>query len=248
MTTAPLRRLLTTALLVGTLASVIVACAADLHRSPPGSLLGQPLGPPDLAAPSDRLTGRRLASLSRDPALCLAVLKAGGPAHSALPPFGTGACRVDSAVRLQPRGTAAIALRPDSPAMSCPLAAATHLWLRDVVQPAAQAHFGSRVSHVDHVGTYACRNIYGDAEGKLSEHAGANALDIAGVRLSDGRRIRVLEDWNGEPAARAFLREIRDGACRLYGTTLSPDYNAAHRDHLHLDMATRSGWNGGYCR
>jgi hypothetical protein len=32
---------------------------------------------------------------------------------------------------------------------------------------------------------------------------------------------------------------VRDGACRLFATVLSPDYNAAHRDHLHLDEAKR---------
>ena len=27
----------------------------------------------------------------------------------------------------------------------------------------------------------------------------------------------------------------RDDACRIFGTTLSPDYNAVHHDHLHLE-------------
>jgi hypothetical protein len=41
---------------------------------------------------------------------------------------------------------------------------------------------------------------------------------------------------------------VRDGACRLFATTLSPDYNAAHADHLHLDQANRGagGWRA--CR
>ena len=46
----------------------------------------------------------------------------------------------------------------------------------------------------------------------------------------------------------AFLREVRDGACRLFPTTLSPDYNAAHADHLHLDMAERGKMGWGVCR
>ena len=32
-----------------------------------------------------------------------------------------------------------------------------------------------------------------------------------------------------------FLRRIRDEACDVFGTVLSPEYNEAHRDHLHLD-------------
>ena len=31
--------------------------------------------------------------------------------------------------------------------------------------------------------------------------------------------------------------DVRDKACRSFGSVLSPDYNAAHADHLHLDMA-----------
>ena len=59
----------------------------------------------------------------------------------------------------------------------------------------------------------------------------------------------MLRDWGGEGAEgdeAAFLRRVRDGACGIFGTVLSPDYNEAHRDHLHLDQAAR-GW-GGFCR
>ena len=32
-----------------------------------------------------------------------------------------------------------------------------------------------------------------------------------------------------------FLRQVRDGACHGFSVVLGPDYNAAHRDHFHLD-------------
>lgn len=51
----------------------------------------------------------------------------------------------------------------------------------------------------------------------------------------DGRRIRVLADWTGGGAEAAFLREVHGGTCRFFKGTLGPDYNAAHRDHFHLD-------------
>ena len=63
----------------------------------------------------------------------------------------------------------------------------------------------------------------------------AAALDFAGVRLRDGRRITVTRDWNGDTPEARFLKRIRDDACRIFGTVLSPDYNAVHRDHLHLE-------------
>jgi len=66
--------------------------------------------------------------------------------------------------------------------------------------------------------------------------------------LSDGRRISVVGDWQGDDAKARFLRQVRDGACDLFATTLSPDYNAAHRDHLHLDQAARGAMGWRACR
>jgi hypothetical protein len=104
------------------------------------------------------------------------------------------------------------------------------------------------VSAVDHFGSYSCRRIYGRSEGAWSEHSTANAVDIAGFRLADGRRISILGNWKDGGAEARFLRAVRDGACDLFATVLSPDYNAAHRDHLHFDQAQRGemGWRG--CR
>ena len=115
-------------------------------------------------------------------------------------------------------------------------------------RPAAQRHLGARVVAIEHFGSYNCRRMYGRDAGSWSEHATADAIDIAAFRLSDGRRVSVVNDWNGAPADRAFLREVRDGACGLFATVLSPDYNAAHRDHFHLDQANRGtmGWRA--CR
>ena len=76
---------------------------------------------------------------------------------------------------------------------------------------------------------------YEKGSNRISAHSQAAALDFAGVRLRDGRRITVTKDWNGDTPEARFLRRIRDDACRIFGTTLSPDYNAVHADHLHLE-------------
>lgn len=120
---------------------------------------------------------------------------------------------------------------------SCALAAALVLWERDVVIPSAERHLGQGVARIEMAGpAYSCRPIAGRSDGRMSEHARANAIDIRGFTLEDGARLSVQEGWSGTPGERAFLREVRDGGCQLFQVTLSPDYNRAHRDHLHFDM------------
>jgi len=201
----------------------------------------------DLGDPVGAFTGRKLAGLGGDGADCKALLGRAGIGFTSLPPLSAGPnCGYDDAVRLKAGGALGIAYRAADVGLSCPVAAGVALWEWHVVQPAALRHFGSKVAAIDHYGSYSCRRLYGRAEGGWSEHAAANAFDIAGFRLEDGTRITVIGDWKGAGPKAAFLREVRDGACGLFATVLSPDYNAAHRDHLHLDQARRGemGWRG----
>jgi hypothetical protein len=202
----------------------------------------------DLARPVGAFTGRKLAALGGEGPKCRALLRRAGIRFAALPSRRSGQCGYDDSVRFSSGGALTIGYRPANLGTSCPVAAGLALWEWHVVQPAALRRFGTKVSAVEHYGSYSCRRIYGRSEGAWSEHASANAVDVAAFRLADGRRISVLGDWNGRGARALFLRDVRDGACRLFATTLSPDYNAAHRDHLHLDQAERgaTGWRG--CR
>jgi hypothetical protein len=200
----------------------------------------------DLRQPVGTFTGRKLAGLAGDPARCRALLTAAGVPFTPLPPRGAGRqCGYDDAVRFGARETG---YRPADLGTACPVAAALVVWEREVVQAAAQRHFGRRVAGIDHFGSYSCRRMYGRAEGAWSEHARANAIDIAAFRLDDGTRIAVVNHWADPGAKGRFLREVRDGACRLFATVLSPDYNAAHRDHFHLDQAGRGEWGWRGCR
>jgi len=202
----------------------------------------------DLAQPVGAFTGRKLTALRGEGAQCKALLGRAGVRFTALPPRSAGAqCGYDDAVRFTRGGALEIGYRPRDLATSCPVAAALALWEWHVVQPAALEHFSQRVASIDHFGSYSCRRLYGRSEGSWSEHATANAVDIAGFRLADGTRITVVRDWD-DGRKSAFLREVRDGACDLFATVLSPDYNRAHRDHFHFDQAARGamGWRG--CR
>lgn len=203
----------------------------------------------DLRDPVGRFTAAKLAGLGSNPAQCRALLQdAGSPDRPAPPRTGGTECGYQDGVRLGSGNGREARFAPSGLVTSCPVASALLLWDERVLQPAARRHFGSGVLAVEHAGSYSCRRIYGRASGAWSEHATADAVDILGFRLADGRTVSVLRDWRDSAEERAFLRDVRDGACGLFTTVLSPDYNAAHRDHLHLDTADRgaAGWRA--CR
>ncbi len=219
-----------------TLAAIPLAALSWLAEHPEHD----PRAPLNLSDPPGWATPAKMLALKADPEECRAVLGRSGVAFIALEPQGEGACaRPDRTV------VDALPLSPRVPPATCATGIALHIWMRDTVQPAAQQYLGDDVARVTHMGAYSCRRMYGREEGRWSEHATGNAIDIGGFVLSDGRTVSVLRDWDGDTDEAAFLRAVRDGACPVFATVLSPDYNAAHRDHFHFDQ---SGRYRGVCR
>jgi hypothetical protein len=174
---------------------------------------------------------------------CTAGLTARAVQYTPLPNENRGSgCTLFGTIKLLDYGTPTTNLGP----MTCPVAAAFTAWVRYGVRPAAQLYLGSDVVQVETYGTYACRDIVGNPSmaGKRSEHAHANAIDIAAFTLADGRRISIEKNWTAGGTEAQFLRRVRESACKRFRTVLSPDYNAAHYNHFHFDM----GGKGGYCR
>ena len=220
--------------------------------APPQDLPWKPL---DLNHPVGQATGAKVADFQIPFAAspeevrgatdaCLQTLRdAGVEVRPAEDKDDGGFCQVRGAVTIT--GGAVTPLKPGGLTMQCPLAVRYVIWDRQVLQPSAQAIYGSRAVSVNNFGTYACRRIYGSTEvsDRPSEHARANALDVASVTLADGRTVSVAADWDGQGSngseGSRFLKRIREGACRVFSTVLSPDYNDAHKDHLHLDGAPR---------
>ncbi len=124
--------------------------------------------------------------------------------------------------------------------VTCPFSVIWLMFERQRLQPLATTHLGSRITRVEHYGSFACRNIYNRENARRSEHATASALDVAGFRTEDGQRVSVLRDWDNtdEPDKREFLREAHKAACDYFGTVLGPDYNQPHENHFHLDSST----------
>lgn len=201
---------------------------------------------------SDRADGwatkAKVVRLRQDPDACRAFLQRSAIGFMPLPPAGEGTCRREDRQIVEPVEALGLALRPAGPQATCAVNAGLVRWLRHGVQPAAQAVMGSRVVALEHYGTNSCRRIGGGQTGTWSEHATGNAIDIAAFRLADGRRIIVRRDWAGSSKAAAFLHAVRTSACEEFATVLSPDYNAAHADHLHLDQARRGAAAWTVCR
>jgi hypothetical protein len=164
---------------------------------------------------------------------CEADLSRIGVAYTPLPDRNRGrSCSTIGTVRLDDIGVPVTNLG----AMRCGLARTFTEWVRNAVVPAAYQMLGSQLVKVETYGTYACRDTVGTATAHLSGHAIANAVDVAAFDLADGRRISVLGDYHSsDPQVRAFMAMIHSSACKRFGTVLSPDYNAAHRNHFHLE-------------
>lgn len=193
-----------------------------------------PWAPVSLEDPVGFATSMKLNTLSNDATRCAAALETARAlqVRAAAPDAGTNACPLPGSLVIE---TSNLTYGQEM-AASCALAAAIYVWEREVVQPAAQKHLGAAVVRIDTYGTFACRNVYNQQSGRRSEHASANALDVAGFRLADGRRITLVRDWGADADSGAFLREVRDHSCKVFNGVLGPDYNAAHADHFHLDM------------
>jgi len=195
-----------------------------------------------IEAEPNLLTGFQLARASAEAGACRDALAEADMRYLPVPDRVTGpGCGFDNAVRIE-RTSVAVG---EPFVLSCRTALSLAMWERHVLQQAAREHLGTRVDAIRHYGSYACRNLYGEAGRRRSRHATADALDIAAFGLADGRRVTVQGNWGqggvqvGEavavPPEARFLRAVRDGACDYFDVVLGPAYNQAHADHFHFD-------------
>jgi len=128
-----------------------------------------------------------------------------------------------------------------SAVINCDTARALKTWIRKGLKPA----FGRKdVVGLRVAASYACRPRNNVKGAKISEHGRGNAIDISAIILADGKSVVVADDWRrsaGKPMKKAYR-----AACGTFGTTLGPDADRHHRDHLHFDIANQRG--GAYCR
>lgn len=143
-----------------------------------------------------------------------------------------GACPLNNIVRVRDFGPVGL---NSSFLASCPLALSSALFISQQARPLTKSYTGSELARIDHLGSFACRNIYHRPDARLSEHATAEALDIAAFRLANGERVTVLNGWKAT-TTQPWLKAMLAASCGYYGNGLGPEYNAAHANHFHLGM------------
>jgi hypothetical protein len=143
------------------------------------------------------------------------------------------------------RGPGHIAYDPP-PLLTCSMALALASFER-IVQAEATRVYGQPVVRVEQLGTYNCREMAA-FPGWVSEHAYANALDLASFTLRNGVVVEVRRDFDtsdGAPSRKGgdFLRAISRRAFDedVFSHVLTPFFDAHHRDHFHLDLARYRG-------
>lgn len=114
------------------------------------------------------------------------------------------------------------------------------------------------IAQVTDYGVYNYRCIGGgtppDCPNGISQHAYAMAIDLAGFTTSDSTFFSVNDDWVIDPDAEdtceaqtiegkdRFLHELicELKAAEVWNIVLTPNYNAAHRNHFHVDLTATS--------
>ncbi|MGB3335586.1 MAG: extensin family protein [Devosia sp.] len=173
------------------------------------------------------------------PAVLLGLVEA-----EMVPPLSEGACGEQSPLvvtGVMSRGRMVPLSSPIT--TNCQMASALPGWVADV-DGYAEAMLESPLAEISTGTSYMCRNRNNASSGFTSEHGYANAVDVTGFTLEDGRSIGVEADWSKALAPEGrLLRLAHDAACGGFTTVLGPEANAEHHDHLHLDL----GCHGASC-
>jgi len=200
------------------------------HYAPPQH---NPMRPLSITHPVGAATYFKIMDLQGNETACFAVLDEAGIQYTRLEDSDPGEnCGLYGAATLNR------SMVPYSATlqMTCPLTTALAIWERQIAGPLSIEMLGSPVTRIETYGSFSCRRMYGRTSGRWSEHASANAVDIMGFRLADGRLIPLEKHWGTPTPEGEFLAEVRDQSCRIFSIVLGPDYNAAHKDHFHFDL------------
>ncbi|MCL7670469.1 extensin family protein [Enterobacter cloacae complex sp. OE43NF] len=210
---------------------ILVAVATVGYRWLPSHY--NPFTPLSLDDPPGPITQYKLRRLT--PEACASLLsQANQKALIRTQPVAdsAGVCPLHNVVRVRDFGPVSL---NSSFLASCPLALSSALFVSQQARPLTRTWTGSELVRIEHLGSYACRNIYHRPDARRSEHATAEALDISAFRLANGERVTILHGWRSTKT-QPWLQALLTASCGYYGNGLGPEYNAAHANHFHLGM------------
>lgn len=219
---------------VAVLLPLVIALRCAAGSAWAETALPPPIRPTEATPPFAPNAGPR--PLDGDLEQCLGRLVAFHVVAEPRPPIAEGACGAADPL--------AVSALSESVGLSggvetvCPMAEAAARWAAEVVAPAARQHLGRTLATISVGTSYACRGQNRVVGAKLSEHAYANALDIAGFTFTDGAPVSVKAADPATPEGR-FTAAVRQGACGIFTTVLGPGSDSYHADHLHLDLRAR---------
>ena len=221
---------------------LIGGIAAVFHPDTPLREEWNPLRPLRVDAPVTPLTVWKLQRALGGEAQCQAALASSGAVFETLPAHEESEdCHIRPRVKLRQLGD--VRVKPVD--TRCQTALLMAMWERHGLQTAARRHLGQAIREIRHYSSYNCRKIrttFGGSN-RMSSHATADAIDVAGFVMADGKSVDLRRDWPEDSAKSAFLKDAFASSCLWFPVALGPEYNALHADHFHLQ--TR-GW--GLCK
>ena len=213
------------------LADVVAAQAVPLPRSRPAQAPG---AQPPAAQPAE-------ASEPEEPppSACRLRLTAElAVVQSAPAVVARGECGIEDGVRLEAvflRDKTRVALTPPA-IVRCTFAEALVQWVREDLAPAVRT-LGAPLRSLDNYAAYDCRGRNRIVGAKLSEHGKANAIDVRSVKLANGTVVGLTDPQVGKD----LRLGLRKSTCARFTTVLGPGSDGYHEDHVHVDLAERSG-------
>jgi hypothetical protein len=222
------------AIAAGCLSSTALAATVPLPRARPAE-----------APPSVQVHGQKPAekevvqtpAAPPQPSACRLALTDAIAIAPTLPPIaGPGSCGGDDLVRLEAvvmPDKSRVPLKPAA-TLRCTMATAVADWVRGDVAAIA-AGLGTSVTELDNFDSYNCRGRNRVFGAKMSEHGRANALDLRGIRLANGKSIALTE----RETPREQREKVLASVCGRFTTVLGPGSDGYHEDHIHLDLAER---------
>ncbi len=152
-----------------------------------------------------------------------------------IPPLSEGTCGERSPLKITAIGKDRPVKLAAAITTNCAMAGSLANWVVDVQQE-AQKDFGAEIESITTGSDYQCRKVNNGHQGRVSEHAFANAVDIVAFKFKNGKKTELGSGWNGTAEEQTFWRALHKASCDRFMTVIGPDGDAAHQGNLHLDL------------